>query len=141
MSHVFLHCSLDTTHTMKYVYWGTTALLALLMAASGTMYFVSDGAAQTFARLGFPDYFRVELGIAKLLGAGALVVPLPRSVKEWTYAGFTISFVSAVIAHVAAGDPISAIGPPVGAFGLLVGSYISYHQYARAPGSASATAE
>ncbi len=122
---------------MKYVYWGTTTLLALMMAGSGTLYFVSDTAAQTFAALGFPDYFRVELGVAKIVGAVALVVPLPRSVKEWTYAGFAISIVSAVIAHTAVGDPASAIVPPIVAFGLLVASYISYHRYARAAATPS----
>ena len=118
---------------MKYVYWGSTIALALLMAASGTMYFVAEGAADTFARLGFPDYFRVELGIAKLLGAVALVAPLPRALKEWTYAGFTISIVSAFIAHVAVGDPISASLPPVMAFLLLAVSYGTYHRYYRTP--------
>ena len=127
---------------MKYLYWGTTALLALLMAASGTMYFVSEGAAQTFARLGFPDYFRVELGIAKLLGAVALVTPVPRAVKEWTYAGFAISFVSAVVAHAAVGDPVTALLPPIVAFGLLAASYVGYHQHAQAAGgTATAPAE
>jgi hypothetical protein len=128
----------------KYVYWGTTALLALMMAGSGTMYFVAEGAAETFAKLGFPDYFRVELGIAKILGAVALVAPVPRAVKEWTYAGFTISFVSALIAHAAVGDPVSALIPPAIALGLLVASYATYHSYARAsagdaPGAADAT--
>jgi uncharacterized membrane protein len=115
----------------KYVYWGTTALLALMMIGSGTMYFVAEGAAETFARLGFPDYFRVELGIAKILGAVALLAPVPRAVKEWTYAGFTISFVSAVVAHAAVGDPASALVPPVVALALLIASYATYHTYAR----------
>jgi len=126
---------------MKYVYWGSTLLLALLMAASGVMYFVAEGAAEAFAHLGFPDYFRVELGIAKLLGTVALVTPVPRAVKEWAYAGFTISIVSAIIAHVAVGDPMNAIAPPVGALGLLVVSYITYHQYARAIAPSPAAAE
>ncbi len=118
---------------MKYLYWGTTLLLALMMAASGTMYFVSEAAAQTFAELGFPDYFRVELGIAKVVGAVALVVPLPRAVKEWTYAGFTISFVSAIIAHLAVGDPVADVVPPIVASALLVTSYVTYHTYRRVP--------
>ncbi|MFO8100023.1 MAG: DoxX family protein [Salinibacter sp.] len=118
---------------MKYLYWGTTALLALMMAGSGTMYFVAENASQTFAELGFPDYFRIELGIAKLLGAAALVLPLPRSVKEWTYAGFGISFISAIIAHLAVGDPVADVVPPIVASALLVTSYVTYHTYRRAP--------
>lgn len=116
----------------KYLYWGSTILLALMMAGSGTMYFLAEDVAKTFAQLGFPDYFRIELGVAKILGAIALVVPLPRAVKEWTYAGFTISFVSAVIAHLASGDPISTAIPPIVAFLILATSYTTYHQYYRA---------
>jgi len=117
---------------MKYLYWGSTSLLALFMAAAGTMYFVAAAPAETFAQLGFPDFLRVELGIAKLLGAVALVTPMPRSVKEWTYAGFGITFVSAFLAHLAAGDPASALMPPIVAFVLLIASYITYHGYYRA---------
>lgn len=42
-----------------------------------------------YAHIGFPDWFRVELGIAKLLGALALIIPaIPARVKEWAYACF-----------------------------------------------------
>jgi len=115
----------------KYIYWGSTGLLALMMAASGAAYFLVADAAQTFAQLGFPDYFRVELGVAKILGAIALLVPLPRSMKEWTYAGFTISFISAVIAHLASGDPFGTVMPPVVALLILTASYTTYHRYYR----------
>lgn len=115
----------------KYLYWGTTGLLALFMAASSVWYFVGTEPAASFERLGFPDYFRIQLGIAKMAGAIALVMPVPRAVKEWTYAGFTISFVSATIAHLAVGDPVSDVAAPVTAFALLVTSYVTYHQYYR----------
>lgn len=115
----------------KYLYWGATGLLALFMAFSSVWYFVGEGPAASFERLGFPDYFRIELGIAKMAGAIALVSPVPRVVKEWTYAGFAITFVSAFIAHTAAGDPVSALVPPVLAFALLVTSYVTYHWYYR----------
>jgi len=125
---------------MKYVYWGATGLLALMMAAVGVMYFAAGAPAETFSRLGFPDFLRVELGIAKILGAIALVTPVPRSVKEWTYAGFTITFVSAFLAHVTAGDPASALVMPVVAFVLVVTSYVTYHGYYREPTNASSVA-
>ena len=115
----------------KYLHWGTTGLLALFMAASSVWYFVGTEPAASFERLGFPDYFRIQLGIAKMAGAIALVTPVPRAVKEWTYAGFTISFVSATIAHLAVGDPVSDVAAPVIAFALLVTSYVTYHQYYR----------
>ncbi|MCS3644796.1 hypothetical protein GGQ02_000100 [Salinibacter ruber] len=133
----------------KYVYWGSTVLFALMMAGSGTMYFVSENMAAKFAQLGFPDYFRIELGIAKLLGAVALLTPLPRlglsraalarTVKEWTYAGFTISIVSAMIAHTASGDPATALLLPGVAFVLVATSYTTYHQYYRTEAGAEET--
>lgn len=113
----------------KYVYWGATGLVAAFMLFSGVMYFVAEAPAATFERLGFPDYFRVQLGIAKIIGAMALVAPLPRWVKEWTYAGFMIDLGSAFIAHLAVGDPVSTLIMPVVGVLLLMTSYVSYHQY------------
>ena len=117
----------------KYLYWGSTGLVALLALASGAMYFVAEAPAETFARLGFPDYFRIQLGVAKLVGGVALLVPLPRWLKEWTYAGFTIDFGSALIAHLAVGDPLSSAVTPLVALALLWTSYASYHRHVLAP--------
>jgi uncharacterized membrane protein len=113
----------------KYVYWGSTGLVTLFMLFSGVMYFIADAPAESFERLGFPDYFRIQLGIAKLVGGVALLVPLPRWLKEWTYAGFTIDLVSALIAHLAVGDPVSTIVVPVVLVAVLMVSYGSYHRY------------
>jgi len=63
----------------------------------------------------------------------ALLVPLPRWMKEWTYAGFTINFVSAGIAHLAVGDPLTAAILPLVALALLLTSYGSYRQYVLSP--------
>ena len=53
---------------LKITYWITTVLFSVMMLFSATMYFTSPEMAQTFEHLGFPDYFRVELGIAKIIG-------------------------------------------------------------------------
>ena len=113
----------------KYVYWGTTGLFTLFMLFSGVMYFIADAPAESFERLGFPDYFRIQLGIAKLVGGVALLIPLPRWMKEWTYAGFSIDLGSAIIAHAAVGDPVSTMVAPAVLLAVLMASYISYHQY------------
>jgi uncharacterized membrane protein len=113
----------------KSLYWAATGALALFMLASGVLYFTAEAAAANFERLGFPDYFRIELGVAKIVGALALVVPLPRALKEWTYAGFAISFVSAIVAHVASGDPFSAVVPPIIALFMWGISYASYREH------------
>jgi len=105
-------------------YWASTGLFALMMALSGVMYLTQPMMAQAFAHLGFPAYFRVELGVAKLLGVAALLAPVPRRVKEWAYAGFGITLVSAVLAHSVVDGPAKAVAPVV-ALALLVASYLS----------------
>lgn len=116
----------------KYLYWGSTGLVALLALAMGALYFIQPP-TEAFAQLGFPDYFRIQLGIAKLAGGVALLVPLPRWLKEWTYAGFTIDFASAIIAHLAMGDPLSDVVTPSVVLALLWTSYASYHWHVLAP--------
>ncbi len=66
--------------------------------------------AEALRLLGFPDYFRIELVIAKTLGGILLLVPgIPARVKEWIYAGFGIEMISALIAHICSNDPVSKI--------------------------------
>ena len=47
--------------------------------------------------LGYPAYFIQMLGIAKLLGAIAILIPgLHKTVKEWAYAGLFFDLAGAV---------------------------------------------
>ena len=90
-------------------YWIFTALFALQMGFTAYAHLRIPQAAQVFARLGFPDYFRVELCVAKLLGIAVLILPMaPAVLKEWAYAAFAIVLVSALIAHLAVGDGAAA---------------------------------
>lgn len=104
-------------------YWAATGLLALLMAQSAGAYLTQEAVRLECHRLGFPDYFRVELALAKFLGVGALLAPVGARLKEWTYAGFTILLGSAVIAHPAAGEPLGACVGPALLLGVLGISY------------------
>lgn len=113
----------------KYLYWGSTILIAFFAAFSGVMYFFAEAPAETIQRLGYPDYFRILLGAGKLIGAAALLAPLPRWLKEWTYAAFTIDFGMALISHATVGDPLSMLILPVVALALLWTSYLTYHRF------------
>ena len=113
----------------KIIYWTTTAIVGLMMLFSGYMYFTSPEAKEGFQKLGFPDYFRLELGCAKLIGALVLLVPqVPTRIKEWAYAGFGIVFISASIAHQQTGDPISHVISPLLFLALLAVSNIYLHK-------------
>ena len=114
---------------IKIAYWITTGLIVLGMLANVYNYFVNPALKVAFTHLGFPDWFRVELGLAKLLGAFALAVPaVPARVKEWAYFGFSISFSSAILAHYMAGDPTFNLVAPFVILLILVVSYISFHR-------------
>ena len=54
-------------------------------------------------RLGYPSYFLVILGVWKLLGAIAVVVPRFPRLKEWAYAGVLFNFTGAIASHLASG--------------------------------------
>lgn len=114
---------------VKITYWITTGLIVLGMLANVYNYFFNPALTVAFAHLGFPDWFRVELGIAKLLGAIALAIPaIPTRIKEWAYFGFSISFSSAILAHYNAGDPVFNLIAPFVILLLLVASYVSFHK-------------
>ncbi|HEY0262695.1 MAG TPA: DoxX family protein [Chitinophagales bacterium] len=106
----------------KITYYATTGLMSFAMAFSTYAYLTKPELKAAFEHLGFPDYFRIELAIAKLFAAIALWLPF-RLAKETAYIGLTISFVSAIIAHIAVGDPFL---PPVIVLAILIVSYITY---------------
>lgn len=111
---------------VKITYWISTSLISLLMVFSAYSYLTQDKMAQAFHHLGFPDYFRVELAIAKLISAIVLLAPVPAKIKEWAYAGLGITFISAFIAHSASGDPVSVAIMPLIILVILVVSYVSW---------------
>ncbi|MBL7671537.1 MAG: DoxX family protein [Bdellovibrionaceae bacterium] len=111
---------------IKGLYWGSTGLLSLMMLFSAFGYFTSEQMVVAFQHLGFPSYFRVELAIAKILGVVVILVPGKLILKEWAYAGFTITFLSAFIAHMSSGDPASVSIAPIIALILLITSYATF---------------
>lgn len=118
---------------MKIGYWVLTGLFGLMMTFSGIMYLSGHPqAVEGFRHLGYPDYLRTLLGICKVLGAVALLVPfVPRTLREWAYAGFTINLVSAVVSHLAVGDGVSTGIAPMVFLGVLLGSHQLWHRLQR----------
>lgn len=118
-------------HT-KMINLVSTGLISLMMLGSAGMYFFTPEGAESFKALGFPDYFRIQLGVAKITGVAVLLIPLfSHNIKEWAYAGFGITFISATYSHAMMGDSISKILMPLFALGILVVSYISLKKLER----------
>jgi hypothetical protein len=91
----------------KTLYWVAKGFISFFMLFSA---YFSYSHAQDLRMLGFPDYFRIELVTAKVIGATLLLIPqVPLRMKEWIYAGFGIAMVSAIIAHICSHDPASKI--------------------------------
>jgi hypothetical protein len=105
-------------------FWISTAFFALQMGFTAYAQLRLPQVAAAFAHLGFPAYFRVELSWAKLAGLAVLLIPMvPARLKEWAYAGFAITLVSALIAHLAVGDGVEAwslVGGDRGSLGRVV---------------------
>lgn len=107
----------------KIAYWVSTGLVAVPSLFAAFAYLSgSPQAVAGFAHVGYPQQLRIILGIAKPLGAIALVVPGVARLKEWAYAGFTFAWISAFVAHYLAGDGPKAFAP----LALLLILIISY---------------
>ena len=117
-------------------FWIVTGLFCLQIGFTAYAQLSLPQVAEAFAHLGFPDYFRVELSWAKLLGLVVLLAPAPARLKEWAYAGFAITLGSAIIAHLSAGDGPDAWGWAAGT-GVLWGlSYFFWRRLEAKPASA-----
>jgi uncharacterized membrane protein YphA (DoxX/SURF4 family) len=107
----------------RVTYWGSTVLLAALSTFAAFTYLTAaPEAVAGFAHVGYPQHLRVLLGIAKLSGAIALVIPGFPKLKEWAYAGFTFTWIAAALAHYLAKDGATSAFPLV----LLILLGISY---------------
>jgi DoxX-like family len=110
-------------------YWVVAALFCLQIGFTAyAQRRLLPQVAETFTRLGFPAYFRVELSWAKLLGVVLLIAPVPARLKAWAYAGFAITLASALIAHFSVGDAPEVWGWAAGT-GVLWG--LSYFFWRR----------
>ena len=113
---------------MKIAYWVVTGLMAALLVISAVPdVLMVDGAVEMFTHLGYPRYLLPFIGVAKILGVLVVVIPgLPRSLKEWAYAGLVIDLVGALYSHIAVGDSAVFFIAPVLGLALVLGSYARY---------------
>jgi uncharacterized membrane protein YphA (DoxX/SURF4 family) len=110
----------------KVVYWASTGILSALSLFAAFAYLSGNSeAVQGFARVGYPQQLRIMLGIAKPLGAIALLVPGWPRLKEWAYAGFTFAWISAFVAHYVAKEAVSETVMPLVLLALLFASYVT----------------
>lgn len=97
----------------KIIYWIATGWLALGMISTGIVQLLgTEEEAANFSHLGYPGYLMRLIGIWKLLGVTAILVPGFLLVKEWAYAGFFFVMSGAIISHAVMGDEVTdLLGP------------------------------
>ena len=112
----------------RIIYWTTTGIVAVIMLWSAFNFSLNKEMKDAFAHLGLPNWFRIELTLAKILGALSLLIPaIPNRIKEFAYCGFAIALTSAIIAHFSSGDGISSLDPLL-FLGILAVSYFYYYK-------------
>jgi len=123
------------TKRERVIYWISTGAVCAVMVFSAINFNLKVPLGPmkgAFRHLGYPDYFRIELTIAKALGVLALLIPIvPIKVKEFAYAGFAITLASASIAHFSVGDPALFVIDPLFFLTALIVSYVGFQKMTR----------
>ena len=105
------------TKRNKIIYWISTLWLALGMTATGIGQLLKmkegSGAVNSITHLGYPTYILTLLGICKILGVIAVLIPKFPLLKEWAYAGLSFVIFGAIYSHVASGDSAKEFFGPV----------------------------
>ena len=105
-------------------YWLTTIFGPASFVIGGYLNLTRDADVMaTTAHLGYPPYFATIIGFWKLAGAIAITLPgVPRTVKEWAYAGFFFDLTGAAATRAFAGDGIGDIVAPLAFLALVMAS-------------------
>ena len=110
--------------TIKIIYWMVTILFSLFMLFSGVSEIMqTEQAKEVMKHLGYPVYVNTIIGVAKILGALAILQWKFRTLKEWAYAGFTIDFVGAGASFYFTGDGILLVLSPAIFLAVMFISY------------------
>ena len=100
------------TKRNKIIYWISTIWLALgMLSTGGVQLFKLKADVDQMTHLGYPIYLLTILGIWKILGVVAVLIPKFPRLKEWAYAGFFFAMSGAAISHIVSGDSVKEIFP------------------------------
>jgi hypothetical protein len=127
----------STQVNMKRVaYWVCTGLIAFFIGSGGLAYAMQvPDVVQGVVALGFPVHFIVLLGVWKVLGAMAILLPGVPLVKEWAYAGIMFDLTGAASASVATGGEWWHAAAPLSIALVVVASWALRPESRRLPGA------
>ena len=109
----------------KIIYWIATIWLSLGMLSTGIVQLLhTPEEVELMTRLGYPVYFLTIIGVWKILGVVAVLLPKFPLLKEWAYAGFFIAMSGAISSHLINGSEAKEIfGPTL----LLILTVVSWY--------------
>lgn len=88
------------------IYWIATLWLSLGMLSTGIVQLIREEETVNFMVLaGYPLYFLTILGVAKIFGVIAILIPRTPIIKEWAYAGFSYIVAAAAFTYISIGRP------------------------------------
>jgi hypothetical protein len=109
----------------KIIYWISTVLFAAFMIFSAVPNILqTESSNAIFTYLGYPLYISPLLGVAKLLGSIAILIPGLRKIKEWAYAGLFFDLIGATYSVIAKDGLQSSMAIMIIPFALGIISYI-----------------
>jgi hypothetical protein len=111
---------------IRILYWVLTIIFAGFMAFTAvTDALLTPEAVKFMNHLGYPNYFTHFIGIAKILGSIAILVPGFRLIKEWAYAGLFFDLIGAVYSNLMVDGPNALmLITMVLLFGFGIASYL-----------------
>ncbi|WP_374462670.1 DoxX family protein [Chryseobacterium sp.] len=103
-----------STKRTKIIYWIFTLWMALGMVSTAIVQLMKNkDELANFTNLGYPSYLMTIIGVWKILGVIAILIPKRLLLKEWAYAGFFFVMSGAVISHLIIGDKAGRTFPAV----------------------------
>src|SRR5262245_20268023 len=110
--------------TKSIAYWITTGIVVFAMFSGGIAELARrPETIEGMKQLGYPVYFVMILGVWKLLGSVALVIPGFPRVKEWAYAGIFFNMTGAAVSHLVCQDAAWHVLVTLGLAALAVASW------------------
>lgn len=95
-------------------YWVATGIIAFVFASGGLAQLARRPEnVEGLVQLGYPAYVCTILGLWKVLGAAALLVPRFPRLKEWAYAGIVFELTGAAASQAFSGGSVGHVVAPL----------------------------
>jgi uncharacterized membrane protein YphA (DoxX/SURF4 family) len=105
-------------------YWICTVLVAFVFLSGGVGNVLRPPqVVEGMTHLGYPGYFTLLLGVWKILGGIAILLPAFPLLKEWAYAGMFFDLTGATVSHASVGDSAFHIITPLVIAAVVVASW------------------